>query len=246
MTDVSLSFVPAEKNSAGDCDSSRTAHAQTACPRLRLTCSKSVMANFWWGMQCLAVQISSLVSSAMWKWILIRMFSCRNTEVRIRKLRWQWQKHETRPLNTWCNLQSTLRRRPWCRAETSARPGRFWRARCGERRTVELSHCCTETERRCSAEREDAGRTARLETRSWSGISFQTDGLILTFRAQKMHESSIHLWVVSWRKLRRKISRCHRTWETEGGYQSTKLRKYGRRKDQNFRYTELYNLSIKT
>jgi hypothetical protein len=41
-----------------------------------LTCSKSVMANFWCGMQCLAVQMSSLVSSEMWKWIRIRIFSC--------------------------------------------------------------------------------------------------------------------------------------------------------------------------
>lgn len=49
----------------------------TIRPRLRLTCSNSVMANFWCGMQCLAVQMSSLVSSAMWKWILIKMFSCR-------------------------------------------------------------------------------------------------------------------------------------------------------------------------
>ena len=40
------------------------------------TCSKSVMANFWCGMQCLAVQMSSLVSSEMWKWIRIKMFSC--------------------------------------------------------------------------------------------------------------------------------------------------------------------------
>src|SRR4029434_8437715 len=39
------------------------------------TCSNSVMANFWWGMQCLAVQMSSLVSSEMWKWIRIRRVS---------------------------------------------------------------------------------------------------------------------------------------------------------------------------
>lgn len=55
-------------------------------------------------------------------------------------------------------LRSTLQRRPWCRAETSARPGTFWRARCEERRTVEPSRCCTETERRCSEEREDTDR----------------------------------------------------------------------------------------
>ncbi len=34
-----------------------------------------------------------------------------------------------------------------------------------------------------------------------------------TFRAQKMHESSMHLCVVSCRKLRRKISRCQRTYK---------------------------------
>lgn len=35
-----------------------------------------------------------------------------------------------------------------------------------------------------------------------------------TFSAQKMHESSMHLCVVSCRKLLRKMSRCHRTWRT--------------------------------
>ena len=39
------------------------------------TCSKRVMANFWCGMQCLAVQMSSLLSALMWKWIRIRRFS---------------------------------------------------------------------------------------------------------------------------------------------------------------------------
>lgn len=36
---------------------------------------------------------------------------------------------------------------------------------------------------------------------------------VFTLRAQKMHESSIHLCVVSCRKLLRKISRCQRTCE---------------------------------
>lgn len=39
------------------------------------TCSNKVIANFWWEMQCWAVHMSSLLSSAMWKWILIRRFS---------------------------------------------------------------------------------------------------------------------------------------------------------------------------
>lgn len=42
---------------------------------IKFTCSNNVIANFWWEMQCWAVHISSLVSSAMWKWILIRRFS---------------------------------------------------------------------------------------------------------------------------------------------------------------------------
>lgn len=40
-----------------------------------LTCSNSVIANFWCGMQCLAVQMSSFVSSEMWKWIRMSRFS---------------------------------------------------------------------------------------------------------------------------------------------------------------------------
>lgn len=131
-----------------------------------LTCSKSVMANFWCGMQCLAVQMSSLVSSAMWKWILIRMFSCRDADDRHeRKVQNLVGKSQSQCV---CFvLRSTLQRRPWCRAETAARPGRFWRARCEERRTVKLSHCCTETERRYSEEETD---TARSETGSWSSV----------------------------------------------------------------------------
>ena len=39
------------------------------------TCSNSVMANFWCGMQCWAVQMSSRLSALMWKWMRIRRFS---------------------------------------------------------------------------------------------------------------------------------------------------------------------------
>lgn len=38
--------------------------------------------------------------------------------------------------------------------------------------------------------------------------------IFFTFSAQKMQESSMHLCVVSCRKLLRKMSRCHRTWGT--------------------------------
>ncbi len=55
-------------------------------------------------------------------------------------------------------LRNTQQRRPLCQAETSAHPGRFLRVHCEERRTVKPSHCCTETERRCSEEPEDKDR----------------------------------------------------------------------------------------
>lgn len=35
---------------------------------------------------------------------------------------------------------------------------------------------------------------------------------VLTLRAQKIQESPMHLWVVSCLKLRRKMSKCHKTW----------------------------------
>lgn len=110
------------------------------------------MANFWCGMQCLAVQMSSLVSSAMWKWIRIRMFSCRKQDVISRTA-----DDPTFNVNRRV-LQNTRRHRPWCRAETAARPGTSWRARCGRRQTAGLSRCCTETERRCSGDREGGVR----------------------------------------------------------------------------------------
>lgn len=43
------------------------------------------MANFWCGMQCLAVQMSSLVSSEMWKWIRMSRFSYPEEEKKKRK-----------------------------------------------------------------------------------------------------------------------------------------------------------------
>lgn len=48
---------------------------------------------------------------------------------------------------------------------------------------------------------------------------------LITFKAQKMHESSMHLCVVSCRKLLRKMSRCHRTWETEHTHLHTERKK---------------------
>ncbi len=52
-----------------------TALLSAKVAELSPTCSNRVMANFWCGIQCLAVQMSSLLSALMWKWIRIRRFS---------------------------------------------------------------------------------------------------------------------------------------------------------------------------
>lgn len=170
---------------------------------IRLTCSNSVMANFWWGMQREAVQTSSLLSSAMWKWILIRMFSCGNAQDSwVRPIGasqsdgFQWPaltKHSAASsmMPSW-NLCS-----PWkvlARALRSASDGS----------TFSLLYWNWVKMLWGGRERCNEGKRGR-------GL-LQWDRTVLTFRAQKMQESPIHLWVVSWRTLRRKMSRCHKTW----------------------------------
>lgn len=104
-------------------------------------------------------------------------------------------------------LQNILLHHPLFPAETFACPERFWRGHCEKHRMVKLCCCWTGTVQKCSGNKRSETKVVASNKAGWLG-----SGLSFTFRAQKIHESSTHLWVVSWRKLRRKMSRCHRTW----------------------------------